>query len=603
MRYLITLLLTTCFTVFSVAQKIKYKDLFFLLDTDNYEQAEPLLRQYLKDPKNAQEANPNLQMAFIFHKNSDNTDILLNSEEYINHVDSAVMFYEKSKLYLDEKEVSKKNKDYYVAYQRRDIRTGKFGIKLADVILDIDNRIKSITERKNLVQELKIYHEKALSNYQQAQSEFKKIKDEYPSQKVLYLRSNEALTKRLDDVASNAQLALENVNAFEATIKKIPKSGYHPAIHVREIIDYEKDGESTMDLTLDNVDFWDYKSWSASVKNGVQQTIVPMRTQLIEFDQDLTQLLERVKKDSMSLSDRIPPMNSIMAKIREYDNDPLPEYLFKFKIKNIENESYKMEHLYYRDSSDILFQMEVANIKFENYSEMDSLLKLLVGRDYSEDQLNYENFIKNQYQDISGLESYIKSEFENVVNHKRNSENEINALIERSRWLIGETDSIPLFKEVNVGLSKHVPLTVEDAYTSGFYFSGESPAEGYFATVTNARDIDLYATFKIDNEHFNKQNLEVTSNIISQDDGGHFYVILLYTQLPEQDANAASIAKIYTSDGLAWNKNLTLSTVPKAVLINDNTGDIIIEYDMENYLGQDEIQDRVVLTKKGDIKE
>lgn len=602
MRIITTILILVIVSFSANAQKVKYKDLFFLLDTDN-EQAEPLLRQYLKDPKKAQEANPNLQMAFIFHKKADATDIITSSEEYVSLVDSAILFYDKSKLYLDEKEVSKKNKDFYQAYQRRDVRTGKFGIKLADVVFDIDNKIEALKERKAQVQELKIYYDKSNSNYAAAQSEFKKIKDEYPTQKVLYLRSNDGLFSRVEEIEKKARLAYENVNAFETTIKQIEKAGYHPAIHQREILDYEKDGESELDLTRDNVDFWDYAKWAMSFKTGVKQTIVPMRTELVEFDQTLNQLLDRIKSDSMSLADRLPPANSILSKVREYDSDPLPEYIFKYKMKNIENESYKMSHLYYRDSSDLDFQLEVANTKSNYITDMDSLINLLISRNLNEDLLNYSNYIKSQYNDVAGLEAYIKKELDATIYHKKNSEKEIEALNERAKWLIGETDSIPLFMEVNVGLSKYVPLKLEDSYTTGLYFSGESPAVGYFAAIDNSREQKLKANFKIDNSNFKKQNLELINTMVTEEGDGHYYIVMFYIQLPEQEQFAASIAKIYTSDGLAWETNITLATTPSELLINNNTGDIVIEYDMENYLGEAEIKDRLLLTKKGAVKQ
>ncbi|QSE96283.1 hypothetical protein [Fulvivirga lutea] len=600
------LVLIATFLFFSVlsgyAQKIKYKDLFFLLDTENYKDGEPLLKQYLSDPKNADEGNPNLQMAFIYHKKADQTDILLDTDDYIAYADSALSFYAKAKQFIDEKEV-KKNDEYYQAYQRRDIRTGKFGIKLADVQFDIENKVNALNERKAQVQELQIYYTKTKDNYQDAQSAFKKIKDDYPTEKILFLRADEDLLERVENTSNSAKLALQNFASFESTIKKIDKPGYRPALHLTDILEYEKDGESLLMLTDDNVLFWDYPKWAESVQKGYKEVVIPMRMELIEYDQHLNDLKAKVLTDSMSLADQVKPLVGVLAKIREYDSDPLPEHIFKYKIAEINNESFKMSNLYYRDSSNIDYQLKVAKTKFGYVKEMDSLVNLLISRDLKEDKLNYSSYIEKKYNDIVGLETYIKEQLDHVIIAKKIAQDEIDNLAERSRWLIGENDSIPLFMEVNRGLSKYVPLVVDKKFTSGFYFSGKTAAEGYFALIDPSKTQKLKAVFKIDNDHFSKQNLEVTKAYFTAEEAGHYYYVLFTVQLPEQEEYAATVAKIYTSDGLAWVKNITLATAPLDLIINPNTDDLIINYDKANYYGGKEIADRLVLTKKGEVKQ
>ncbi len=588
-------------TVGSFAQKIKYKDLFFILDTKKYDQAEPILRKFLQDSKNASHPNGNLQMAFIYHDKASANDILKETEEFVTNADSALIYYGLAGQYITEKEI-KKNDEYYQAYQRRDLRTGKFGIKLADVLFDLENKSKELKERKELVQELKIYFNKAKINADLALNEYKKINEDYPTIKILYLRANDDLLSRVKLVEEKSDLALKNYEAFESTLKKISKSGYGPVMHIQEIENYGRDGLTTIDFTEDNIDYWDYKKWAESVRTGVRDIVTPMRTELVGYGDELNALIKRVRTDSMAMADRIPPFEELLGKIREYDNDPLPEFIFKYKIADIESESYKMEHLFYRDSSDILYQLEVATKRYDYVKEMDSLVNLLISRDLSEDEQNYASYIKSQYEDVSGLQGYIKDQLDAVIYAKKNSESEIEALVERSRWLIGENDSIPLFEEVNVGLSKYVPLELTDDYTTGLYFSGETPAKGYFATINNTRSQTLRVDFEIDTKQFKKQNIESIATFVANDNDTHYYVVMYYIPLPEQEEFAASIAKIYTSDGLAWEKDVTLATTPKSVLINNNTGDVVIEYDMENYLGEKEIDNRLLLTKKGDIK-
>ena len=596
--FLLILLLNTIVE----AQKIKYKDLFYLIETGNYKDSDPLLKAYIKDPKNVDDANANLQMAYLYEREVAATDVLFDSEKLVMYADSALYYYDQALKYIDEKEVTKKNEEYYQAFQRRDIRTGKFGVKLADVQFDIENRSKALEDKKSKVQELQIYYTKTKSTYQKVVGDFKEIKADYPSQTILYLQSNDSLLDRIEELKVNANIAQQNFGYYEATLKKIDKPGYAPARHMADIVDYKKDGESVADITSDNVDFWDFEKWVDAFKEGVKEVIVPLRTELIEYDQSLNALEERIMTDSLAMADRIKPMDGVLSKLREFDDDPMPEHLFKYKVADIKRKSNLMEHLYFRDSSDIVYQLNVASADYKYLNEQDSLINILIGRNLVEDSKNYESYINSQYKNLEGLQKYLKSSLDLTISEKKRSEELQSKLKERSKWLIGTSDSIPVFSEVNVGLSKYVPLVINDELTAGLYFSGRKPAEGYFALITNSRTQDMKVNFKVDNEHFKKQNLDLINTMLAADEEGHFYYVMYYIQLPEQEQYAASICKIYTSDGLAWEKDIKLDTTPKELLINNNTGDIIIEYDMENYLGDAEISDRLVLDKKGAIK-
>lgn len=584
------------------AQKIKYKDLFYLIETGNYKDSDRLLKTYIKDPKNVDEPNANLQMAYLYEREVIAADVLLEADKLVTYVDSALYYYDRALQLIDEKEVTKKNEEYYQAFQRRDIRTGKFGVKLADVQFDIENKSKALADKKSKVQELQIYYKKTKTTYQKVVSDFKEIKADYPSQTILYLQSNDELLDRLEQLKVNANLAQQNFGYYEATLKKIDKAGYAPARHMADIVDYKKDGETIADITADNVDFWDFEKWVESVKEGVKEVIVPLRTELIEYDQALKGIEERIMTDSMAIADRIKPMDGVLSKLREFDDDPMPEHLFKYKIADIKRKSNLMEHLFFRDSSDIVYQTKVAGADLKYLNEQDSLINILIGRNLVEDSRNYESFINTQYGNLERLQTYLKSSLDETISEKKRSEELLNKLKERSKWLIGDKDSIPIFSEVNVGLSKYAPLIINDKLTAGLYFSGLKPAVGYFALITNSRKQEMKVNFKVNNDHFKKQNLDVTNTMLAADEEGHFYYVMYYIQLPEQEDYAASICKIYTSDGLAWEKNIQLATAPKELLINDNTGDIIIEYDLENYLGGAEIPDRMVLDKKGAVK-
>src|SRR5690349_8393072 len=83
-------------------QKVKYKDIFGLLSSKQYESAEPFLKRYLKDETD----NPNayLYMGIIYQEHANKEDILRRTEKTIGYMDSSIYFYDKAYKGLTEKE-------------------------------------------------------------------------------------------------------------------------------------------------------------------------------------------------------------------------------------------------------------------------------------------------------------------------------------------------------------------------------------------------------------------------------------------------------------------------------------------------------------------
>lgn len=125
MKNLLVVLLA--FSVSSVlAQKIKYKSVYALIETEQYEKALPELDAFLTQ-------NPDHPSATI-HRGV----IALEVEE---DCESAKMYFDKALNLIDQKELDKNDK-YYALWNRRNLRTGKYGVALDDVRLDVEERLK-----------------------------------------------------------------------------------------------------------------------------------------------------------------------------------------------------------------------------------------------------------------------------------------------------------------------------------------------------------------------------------------------------------------------------------------------------------------------------
>ena len=130
------------------AQKLKYKDIYALLSTKQYESAEPFLNRYLKE--NTDNPNAYLYKGIIFQEKASKDDVLKQTSRVQSNIDSAILFYDIAYKGITEKEL-KKNGEYYAAYNRRDLRTGEFGVTLSDIQFDLEKRMEGLRERKDRI--------------------------------------------------------------------------------------------------------------------------------------------------------------------------------------------------------------------------------------------------------------------------------------------------------------------------------------------------------------------------------------------------------------------------------------------------------------------
>src|SRR5258706_5796960 len=243
------------FAVAALGQKVKYKDLFLLLDNKQYSDGEPFLKKFLKD--NPDHPNALLYRGIIFQEKSNKDDVLKQTEVLQHHIDSAIIFYEKAYKEIDEKEI-KRNDEYYENYKRRDLRTGDFAIKLSDIQFDIEKKIQGVKERRTRSGLLKEYFTAAEGLYGKASGEFKALQSNYASAKELLLRSDEGTINSLNRVASVFDSCLTAFKNYKSTSQLLGKTGYNQVLHLQAIKDFTNDGLIPCDFTQDDLKLWDY---------------------------------------------------------------------------------------------------------------------------------------------------------------------------------------------------------------------------------------------------------------------------------------------------------------------------------------------------------
>ncbi len=557
-------------------QKIKYKDLFILLNAKQFDEAEPFLKKYLEE--NTDNPNAHLFMAMIYQEKAEGNDILKETDLLQTNLDSAIYFYDLAYKGIDEKEV-RKNDEYYQAYNRRDLRTGKFGVTLSDVQFDLEKKLQALKDRKEVATQLLSEFNDTESLYSKTQFLFKDIKIRFNGEmKALLLRSSDTLLADLARVIATFDSTKTSFDDYKFTLKKMGKTKYNQELSLMDIKSFANDGESKTDFYENDLKLWDYKSWSKTTIETIKDQIFPLRDQLVAADIEINKLREKLTKDSVSVKTDAAAIRASKKfdPLKEYDPSPMPLGLFAMKLAELDYLSELVLHKSLKDSANLHFQLNLLESEITELKKLDSISGSLSSRDFNEEAKDYRDFITNAYGTPTVLRSLVKSTKDFSVRELKEKQTEFESIGESLKWIVDEADSIPLFMEVNDS-SQFLPLNiVGEKFTAGLAYA-DSLATGYFYTITPTRQKDVVVRFPVDQESFVRRKKASLKGLTASDENGQVFYVLVYSDKPQEDKYTATLAKIYRTDGLSWSTNLTFLLPPSEVTFKVETGEVTIK--------------------------
>lgn len=577
MAKLATLKFLFIFFVFSAAsaQKVKYKDIYALLSSKQFESAEPFLNRYLKE--NTDNPNAYLYKGIIFQEKASKDDVLKQTARMQANIDSAIQFYTIAYKGITEKEL-KKNGEYYTAYNRRDLRTGEFGVTLSDIQYDLEKRMEGLRERKDRIRMVKHYFQLSDSLYQRSQLLYTSLQRAFPSERELFLRADDALLKKLTALNVRFDSCVKAFDQYKSASAVMGKTGYNQTVEGREIVSFSNDGSSPADFYASKVVLWDYATFATKIRHGIEVDILPMREHLISYDAEINKLREKlatervsVRSDLTSLIDRL-----LMEQLKKYDARPLPMELFSVKIADLEYRSLLIENKLRTDTTSVHTRMEMAVKQLQYAARLDSLSRHLAARDLDSVSLDYPQFVADTYGSPAVVKAFARTSAEFATAAKKREEANVSKIGESMRWIVTATDSIPLFKgEIR---SVYKPLVVVDErYTAGLHYADSLSPSGYLYSINAARSEEVKVSFPVDKTSFREARLPSAKALSFSDAAGHLYYVLVYSDRRDQNNNVeATLAKIYKSDGLAWSVNYKLPFLPTELLFATLTGEITI---------------------------
>lgn len=554
----ILFVITACISFSAFGQKIKYKELFILLNAKQYDQAEPFLKKYLKE----EQENPNafLNMGYIYEEKALNSDVLKQTERLTLHADSAVLFFDKAYKTIDEREL-KKHDEYYQTFSRRDLRTGEFGLKLSDIQFELEKRIKALKEKQIRAKDAKAKFLHVQLVYSNCVNQFKKVADGYKDQREFFLRADENLMIDLRKLERKYDSCLIAFNDYKAALQAVGKTGYNPELEPREINNFKKDGFSDVDFLQDIIKVWDYKRWAGSHLEVIEKEIMPLADKLTKIDSDLNSLREKIRKDSVSVMASLPALvTSIKSTgLEKFDVQPFPFDVFSLKMSELAYGSELAMTRKLRDSSDVKLKLILYNQQLKVLRSMDSLGIRVQSRDIGTEAINYKRFIGSAYGSIDVLTQTIKSTTDFAVAEIANKKKSLISLEQLVNWVVDQTDSIPASEAVKS--NRYFPITiVSGKYTIGYTYP-DSTMHSYFYSITPSRKASTKAIVKLDSSSFKKSKLQLIKSIVTPDEDGKEFYVTLYSEELVGDKVSTMIYKV-ASAGLAWSLPVMLEGTP-----------------------------------------
>jgi hypothetical protein len=484
------------------------------------------------------------------------------------------MYYGLATKGMTEKEVSR-NEEYYQMYTRRDLRTGKFGVKHSDVLLDLETRMK-LKERAKHAMDLKTQFRESEAAYQRAVKIFASIQKRYPDLKTLYLQSDDSLVNKLGHLATVIDSCHIHFNEYKAIAKVIGKIGYNQDLNPQDITDFKR--ELTLaDFYVDDIKIQDFKRWAHATTEVIEKEIRPLRDQLVARDMELNKLQQHVKKDSISVLADLKILRAReFPELTKVDPNPLPLQVFRLKETEIEFGSLVAEHRHLRDTARLTHQVEALRKEMALARKLDSIAGSMVERNIEGESVNYHHFVTTAYGTPAVLKSLIRGTKEMALREVIRREALIHRKGDALKWMVDGKDSIPLTLPVP-DRSRFKPLIIqEEKYTAGLVYH-DSIGSGYFYAITPSRKPHLKAHFPVNKEAFKKRYLSVTKAISTQDDQGLVFFILTYQESKFKDKYQATLTKVYKVEGLAWSVDYALDQVPVEMSFSKETSELTVK--------------------------
>lgn len=425
------------------AQRLKYKDVFPVIQAGKWEEAEQLLKTYLSDPKNKGEANAHYNLGKAYERKALAASIVSDTTVLFSNIDSANFHFEASLQLIDEKEL-KKNDEFYQEFNRRDLRTGEFGIKVSDVHLDIENKIKALNDRKKNVGTFLRESANVKRFYNEVSDQLLDFKTRFGKQASFLLAIGKDEEQQLSLLGEKAKSLETSLATAEAALAAIPAPGLSHVIQKNELADLAQFTKSTPDITgTGTINLWDFAGWLEAVRSSLKADVEPFRQKLVAYDREL--VAKRQKLVQSGQVDEVPGQvdPSLLSALREYGNNSMAERVIDYKVQELNYLSGKRPEAL-PDSTKVDDMYAAHEALLGRLDKMKSLIDMS-GNDISEAFKRNPVFFQSRYVSEAQLSDYVTERKSFVDLEWQQWDQKTEYWKKRRNWLItAANDSISL---------------------------------------------------------------------------------------------------------------------------------------------------------------
>lgn len=445
MKHIIVTVLLLCLAFQGFAQKVKYKDLFILLKAENYQDGEDYLRKFLATNPEHPHANYSMGKMLQFYMQKQN--VLTEKKVLIALADSAIMFYDNALNYITEKNVKKHDDDYYAEFKRRNLRSGKFEVKISDVQLDVENRKKEIKEFMESVKTLNRHFDVGRSFYDSCRLIYKNFTTSAPSLNELYFTTGAHELERLRDLEKLYDSAKYHLNIYRSIRKELAPTKEVQAVIEKAIEQYLHDGINEPNFYGKEIELWNYKLWAKSMVDFIGRRIYPLKKRMVAYDLKLEQLHDKIISDSLDERSDIFRLatENVGRDLRDYDNTSLPAAIYNYRIAEINYHStVNYWYLEVQDTSNIGLKLDaLLNLK-NQLSSLGKLIVKLEDANNEKEQRIFKDFINERYDGKIGFAAFLKEQVSFVHMDSVQLEAWKTIVLEQDKVALWKTDSISL---------------------------------------------------------------------------------------------------------------------------------------------------------------
>lgn len=581
------------------AQKVKYKDIFPDLEARKFNKVEPMLKSFLTNEKNADHPNANYQMGLITEAHFLLQDIVEDTTALFKHGEDALNYYRKSLTLITDKEI-KKNDNFYQSFNRRDLRTGDFGIKLSDVHLEIEEKIASVENRiaavrsfHQAVDEMTTMEAKLLADF----NGFVASADSYYD---YLLKADLDVISALGDLQADFKAFDDKANETVNYGKTLGAENYYNTIKYLPITDFGKLGAKFPESNT-TISTWQFSSWASDTKGILNKEIFVLKNDLSTLDKKLLQATNRLKAGSAVSFQQSIPMQ-LDKRLKKYDWNPLPGKLLRARINEntIRLLGDTTMNAMLLDSTVVSYQVTMAD-SIVNAMEALKTLLTVDSKEIAVASIYYPDYLEEGYGSVDGLRTYMEEIQAWIARIQPYWQKNKDFWYMRDNWGVTATDTIPLHQVDTAYQGPYVTkgyLNLPENEVMSWGFKRDSLI-GFVARFGADRKLIWEKRFKTDLLYVDVDYGFETDTLSSDADQVAFY---LYKELVPTESNI-NVVNVNLDGELNWSVNTQTSREPEYTTYSHEIQETtIFLYPQEQYPLTNGELGYLIITRDGEVR-